>query len=190
VDTANVGQSPLPFAVENFVEPIGVQSLQSWDFAMNLLSFRFHCGPVVLRRLLSRRRQSYEVQLLSRGFEICVSFDFLFVPRLRITLSTFIFRRASTFDDIRASANLKISAIVPDEWPSFVAARNGDIPGLQRLLSSGQARLSDVTRRGDSLLHVCDLSIAMDGLVSQSNRWQHAIRTARLSRCFCRSTRM
>ena len=70
----------------------------------------------------------------------------------------FLLNVAWRFEILRAQAgwtiNLQTYNIVSTGSPTFLAVKNGDVPSLRRLLSTGEASLYDVCEIGCSLLYV------------------------------------
>lgn len=142
--------------LHSYEQPVGIQVFQSQKISLGLFSSNITRGLVVLRQLSKDCRQTYRVVLASRAYQFSITLRITRVISFKSTLTAFSYRKSATHPGWNMSLSLAFSSIVPDHWPSFLAAKTGDVRTLKRLLIDGQAKISDITTRGDTLLHVCD----------------------------------
>lgn len=145
-------------AFARFAQPTGIQIVQSYKMGCQTCYGKLDCGPVIVCQLSADQHETYQVLFASMGCRLSVTLRLIWGVSFKVILTAFAFRKLTGYPGLNFSFNLRVSTIVPDYSAVFLAAKSGDVHTLKRLLSSGMANITDVTTRGDTLLHVCAIA--------------------------------
>lgn len=132
------------------VAEVGLQPMASkaWTIGPSLLRLRH--GHAVFRQSTSRTYAIYTVLLSSWAYQVSLT-----MFSWKVTLTILGCTRLPGLGGMWMDSKIRVTTVVPDDWPIFRAIKEGDCDTVRELLVSRQVCITDTTRQGESLLHVC-----------------------------------
>ncbi|KAF3762910.1 hypothetical protein M406DRAFT_108075 [Cryphonectria parasitica EP155] len=131
------------------VAEVGMQPKASKAWTMGPSLLRLRHGHAVFRQGTSRTCAIYTVLLSSWAYQVSLT-----VFSWKVTLTILGCTRLPGLGGMWMDPKIRVTSVVPDDWPIFRAIKEGDCDTVRELLVSRQVCITDTTRQGESLLHV------------------------------------
>ncbi|CAI6340834.1 unnamed protein product [Periconia digitata] len=138
----------------NTLEPVNVIRAFIHRTGYSPLSCEIGIGPVTMQTWTASGKRQYRASTLLQGIGAYVSVQELVVFKRKISMLITCCWGLGRPDGLDFRIRLRCPRVVQYDDPITRVIRNGDILSLRQLLTSRTAKLSDVTKHGDSLLHL------------------------------------
>lgn len=162
-DMSPATNSPIKSAnSKRFLEPHSIKTERALLYKTGFISLALRYGPLVMRHFSRQNEEIYEVtSICQRGFNLAIKLPWYLSREMILTV--FAWQGLSQFQGLSFQLNLAFPKIVPNSAPIMKLALIGDVFGMEKLFSAGEASPVDVRSDGIGLLHVSFFSIEIFG---------------------------